>query len=134
MKPENKGLLKYIVCVCIASLITYVAYLPWRDQHVLAALSNGFFISGILFLSFAGMLYISGEGGFIGIGFVLQSVVQWFVPMGRKNHESYAKFRERKLAKASSKPVELSVLLTGVVFLLVGVILTAVWSAKVHVA
>ncbi|MBR2971547.1 MAG: DUF3899 domain-containing protein [Clostridia bacterium] len=133
MRPENKGLLKYVACFGIASLIVFLCYLPWRNEHILAGLSNGFFVSGVLFLSIAGMLYISSEGGFIGISFVLHSVVQWFVPLARKNHESYAKFRERKLGQ-NSKPVDFAILITGIIFMLVGIILTIVWNSKVPVA
>ena len=76
---------------------------------------------------FAAMWFISGEGGFLGIGYVLQNVVQAFVPMGRKNHQSYAQYRESKLEKLK-KPGDHCILFTGLLFLAVGIILTVIWS------
>ena len=61
-------------------------------------LADAFFVSGILMTLFAGMLYISGEGALLGIGFILRNVVLTFIPMGRMKHEKYADYRARKLS------------------------------------
>jgi hypothetical protein len=80
---------------------------------------------------FAGMLFISREGALIGISFVLRNVVLAFIPMGRAKHELYADYRARKLASAKKTEIS-SVLVTGLFFLVIGIILTAVWSVKYY--
>ena len=76
---------------------------------------------------FAGMLFVSGEGALIGIGFVLRNVVLTFIPMGRAKQERYADYRARKLAEAKEKDNS-SIWVTGLIFLAIGVILTVIWS------
>ena len=80
---------------------------------------------------FAGMMFISGEGALLGISFVMRNVVQAFLPMGRRHHEVYAKYRERKLGEIK-KPTDHCILIAGLTFLAVGVILTAIWYAAFY--
>ena len=111
MKKENKALLgKYIICFAVASLITVAVF--WSKGFFahsvgvnLQILADGFFVSGILVTLFAGMMFISGEGALIGIGFVLKSVVLTFIPMGRAKHERYADYRARKLEERKKSTV-----------------------------
>jgi hypothetical protein len=132
VKQENKLLLKkYIICFGVASLITFVVF--WikgffgSDPAVnFQILSDGFFVSGILLTLFAGMMFISGEGGLIGISFVLRNVIQAFTPMGRKNHEFYAQYRERKLSELK-KSTDHCVLITGLLFIIISIIFTVIW-------
>ena len=92
MKNENKALLiKYIVCFAIASLIAVLVF--WSKgffAHSLgvniSVLADGFFVSGILMTLFAGLMFVSGEGALIGIGFIVKSVILTFVPLGRNKH------------------------------------------------
>ncbi len=132
MKQENKSrLIKYIVCICVASLITLVVF--WIQgffTHSVArnlqVLGDGFTVSGALFLMFAGMMFISGEGALIGIGWVLRNAFLTFVPMGRKRHELYRDYRERKL-KNAKKSSDHCLLAVGLVFFLIGVAITLIW-------
>ena len=94
-------------------------------------LSDGFFVSGILFVLFSGMMYISGEGALIGIGFVLRNVAQAFIPMGRRHHEFYAQYRERMLGKLK-KSSDRCIFVTGLVFLLTGIVFTVIWYVKYY--
>lgn len=137
MKQENKTLLiKYIVCFCVASLIALVVFwIKGFFAHSLAVniqiLSDGLTVSGLLLTSYAAMLFLSSEGAFIGIGFVLRNIVQAFLPMGRKNHEFYAQYRERKLGEIR-KPGDHCVLVIGLMFLAAGIILTAIWYTRFY--
>ena len=122
---------KYGVCFAIASLITLgvFAIKGFFTDSVsvnIQILSDGFFISGILFLFVAGMMFVSGEGGLIGIGFIMRSVAQIFIPGGRKKHEVYAKYRERKMSEIK-KSGDSCILVTGVIFFLISVIFTIIW-------
>lgn len=137
MDSEKGAILrKYIICFGVASLIT-VAVFGIRGFFTedlgsnLQILSDGFSTSGILLLLFSGLIFISGEGGLLGIGFILQYVVKVFVPMGRRNHETYAQYRERKLGKERSRG-DASLPIVGLLFLLTGVILTAVWYVNFY--
>lgn len=94
-------------------------------------LSDGFFVSGALLTLFAGMAFVSGEGALLGIGFVMRNVVQAFVPMGRKMHESYAQYRERKMSELK-KPGDNCILVTGLIFLAIGIILTVIWYTSFY--
>lgn len=91
-------------------------------------LSDAFFVSGILMTLFAGMMFISGEGALIGIGFVLRNAVLTFIPMGRARHERYADYRARKLG-AAKKHSNRYILIPGLIFLTIGIALSLIWSA-----
>lgn len=128
---QKQFIFKYLTCFCIAILITVLVIgingFFTDDIGVnIQILSDGFFVSGILFMMFAGMLFISNEGAFVGIGFVLRNIVQAFVPMGRKNHEFYAQYRERVLSKKKAN-IDRCVWITGIIFLSIGVIFTVIW-------
>lgn len=132
MKQENKEkLIKYAVCFGIEVVIAFLVI--WSKGFFtdsasvnLQILADAFFVAGILMTLFAGMLFISGEGALIGIGFVLRNVVLAFIPMGRARHELYADYRARKLSEARERDNS-SILVTGLFFLIIGVILTAIW-------
>lgn len=133
---KKKLIIKYAVCFGIASLITFAVFAIkgfFTDSASvnIQILADGFSVSGILVTLFAGMLFVSGEGAFIGIGFVLRNVVQAFVPMGRKKHEFYAKYRERKLAEIK-KQSDNCVLVIGLIFLFIGILFTVIWDLKYY--
>lgn len=137
MKQENKALLvKYIICFAIASLITVAVF--WSKGFFahsvgvnIQILADGFFVSGILMTLFAGMMFISGEGALIGIGFILRSVVLTFIPMGRQKHEKYADYRERKL-KEMKKTKDHSILVIGLLFLIIGIVFNVIWYVNFY--
>ena len=136
MKQETKALIiKYSACFGIASLITLAVF--WikgfftDDLGVnIQILSDGFFVSGVLFFMVAGLLYVSGEGGLIGIGFVLRNVILFFIPMGRTKHELYKNYRERKLKEREEKKnvgLERAIMHVGLAFLAISVIFSLIW-------
>ena len=129
-------MLKYAACFGVATIITVAVF--WSKGFFtdsiavnIQILSDGFSVSGLLLTMFAGLLYVSGEGAFIGIGFVLRNVVQAFVPMGRRHHEVYAKYRERKMDKLK-KFSDHCILFTGLIFLITGIIFTLIWYFKFY--
>ena len=135
-QEKRKLLIKYLVCFAIASLITLAVF--WIKGFFtdslsvnLQILADGFVVSGLLLLAFAGMMYISGEGGLIGIGFVLRNVVLAFIPLGRLKHEVYAKYRERKMAELKQNR-DASAFVVGLLFLFVGVLFTVIWYVKFY--
>ena len=137
MRDEKKALLiKYIVCFVIASLITVGVFAIngfFTDSVAvnLRIISDGFTVAGTLFLLFAGMLFISGEGALIGIGFVLRYVVLTFIPGGRKRQETYKDYRARKMTEVK-KSGDHAILLTGLFFFLVGVVFLIILYANFY--
>lgn len=137
MKRETKEkLIKYSICFGVEILIAFLVI--WSKgfftQSVsvnIQILSDAFFVSGILMTLFAGMLYISGEGALIGIGFVIRNAVLTFIPMGRAKQERYADYRERKL-KQAKKQKDRCILVTGLFFLLIGTVFTVIWYFKFY--
>ena len=137
MKQETKITLRnYGICVGVELLIGFLVI--WSKgffAHSLAVnvqiLSDAFFVAGILMSLFAGLLYVSGEGALIGIGFILRNVVLAFVPMGRARHEKYADYRARKLG-AAKKHDDRCILVTGLIFLFIGIALSLIWSAAFY--
>lgn len=136
MKSEKKELLiKYAVCLGVASAITLAVFcikgfFTDRIETNIGILSDGFTVSGMLLTLFAGLLFVNSEGAFIGIGFVLRNIVQAFVPMGRRHHEFYAQYRERKLGKLKKRE-DHCVLVVGLGFLAIGIIFT-MWYMKYY--
>ncbi len=123
--------IKYAVCFGVAVGIMFIVFTIrgffGNDAKAnMLVLSDATFTAGALMTMFAGMLFISGEGGFLGIGYVLNRVVRSFIPMGRKNTETYAQYRERKTGKIK-KPGDKCLLFTGLFFLLLAVIFTIIW-------
>ncbi len=133
MKEETKVTLRnYGICVGIEVLIAFLViwskgFFTQSLSSNIIILSDAFFVSGILMSLFAGLMYVSSEGAFIGIGFVLRNVVLTFIPMGRAKHERYVDYRERKLSQAKKHPIRY-VLVTGLIFLFIGIVLTVIWS------
>lgn len=140
MQQEKKSLLiKYGICFGVASLITVLVFWirGFFTDNVgvnIQILSDGFFVSSVLLLAFAGMMFISGEGALIGIGFVLRSVAQIFIPMGRKNHEFYGQYRERVLAekKARKQESDHCALVVGLIFLAISIVFTVIWYVNFY--
>lgn len=136
MKQETKALLiKYSACLAVASIITVLVFSSkgfFTDNLGvnIQILSDGFFVPGVIFFMVAGLLYVSGEGGLIGIGFVLRNVILFFVPMGRTKHELYKDYRERKLKEKEEKKdvgIERAIMHVGLAFLAISMIFTLIW-------
>ena len=136
MKQNNKATLtKYAICFGIEILIAFLVI--WSKGFFtdsvavnIQILSDAFFVSGVLMTLFAGLMYVSGEGALIGIGFVLRNVVLAFIPMGRARHERYIDYRDRKLSEAKKPPS--SILVTGLFFLIIGTVFTVIWYVKFY--
>ena len=135
MEKETK-VRNYAICVGIEALIAFLVI--WSKgfftQSVavnIQILADAFFVPGILMTLFAGMMYVSGEGALIGISFILRNVVLTFIPMGRAKHELYADYRARKLRDAK-KHDNRHILVTGLIFLFIGIVLTVIWYAAFY--
>ena len=129
---------KYAICFGIEALIAFLViwskgFFTDRAAVNLQILSDAFFVPGILMSLLAGMLYVSGEGALIGIGFVPRNAVLTFIPMGRAKQELYADYRARKLKEAKPHSAR-CILISGLVFLIIGIALSVIWSVKFYQA
>lgn len=137
MKQETKIKLRnYGICFGVEVLIAFLViwskgFFTQSAAVNIQILSDAFFVAGILMTLFAAMMYISGEGALIGISFVLRNVVLTFMPMGRAKQELYADYRARKL-KEAKKHNNSYMLVTGLVFLVIGIAFTVIWSAAFY--
>ena len=135
MKQENKALLiKYLICFAVASVIAVAVFAMqgfFTDDVVvnMLVLSDGFCVSGGLMALYAGLLFVSRQGALLGVTFALRYTLLTFIPGGREKQELYKDYRERKLAEMK-KSSEIPVLLTGLLFLDVGIIFTVIWYLK----
>ena len=128
--------MKYAVCCGIELFIGFLViwskgFFAHSTAVNIQILSDAFFVAGILMTLFAGMLYVSSEGALIGIGFVIRNAVLAFIPMGRAKHEKYADYRTRKLSEAK-KQNDSCILVTGLIFLSIGIIFTVIWYVKFY--
>ena len=137
MKQETRRTLRnYAICVAVELVIAFLViwskgFFTDRASVNVQILADAFFVSGILMTLFAGLMFVSGEGALLGIGFVLRNVVLAFTPMGRERHEKYADYRARKLGSAKKRNKS-CILVTGLSFLFIGIILTVIWSAAFY--
>ena len=137
MEQEKKETLtKYAVCFGVEVFIAFLVI--WSNGFFTGSaavnvqiLADAFFVAGIAMTMWAGMLYISGEGELIGIGFALKNAVLTFIPMGRAKQERYSDYRERKLANKKGKNNR-HMFLTGLTFLFIGIILNVLWYVKFY--
>jgi len=133
VKQETKVKLRnYAICVGIEIVIAFLViwsrgFFTDRAAVNLQIFADAFFVAGILMTLFAGMMYVSSEGALIGISFALRNAVLTFIPMGRAKQERYADYRARKLKDAKKHSFS-HILVTGLIFLFIGIVLTVIWS------
>ena len=137
MEQEKKVTFRnYAICFGVEVLIAFLViwsrgFFTQSAAVNLQILADAFFVAGILMTLFAGMLYVSGEGALIGIGFVLRNAVLTFIPMGRARQERYADYRARKI-KEAKKHNDRCILVTGLIFLFIGIVFTVIWYAAFY--
>lgn len=130
MEKETKTtLIKYLVCLCVGIAMVFVVLLiqglftqqGLTAQDVMKILHNAFFASGALLMLFSGLLFVAGEGAFLGIGYAMGRAVKALLPFLGRADETYAEYRERKTGKRQSGN-KLCILLVGVFFFLLSLI------------
>ena len=135
-QETNVKLRNYAICVGVELLLVFLVI--WIKDFFtdsaavnLQILADAFFVAGIMMTLFSGLMLISSEGAFVGVSYVLRFAVLAFVPMGRTKWERYADYRERKLGKIKNRNRS-CVLITGLVFLFIGIALTGIWYVKYY--
>ncbi len=129
-KKSKKGLIiAYSVCFGIelvfAAIIAYskgVFSGELSSSGLFGALSDAFFVPGVLFAGFGVLLKVAEGGFFDGISFGLKRAVLSFIPGARiKKEENYAQYKERK-EKNRRHAKMASVLISGIVFIVIAAV------------
>ena len=124
-------LIRYAICIGVAAALVF-GVLVLRDywgQTQIAQkyryLSDAFSISGIMFMAFGALFFLSDEGSFDGIGWAMKSAIRVIIPfVGTKDAETYHSYKERKHSKPKIKGYScmfitgLSLLIVGIVFMI----------------
>ena len=125
MNDDKKALLrKLLIDFGVGAILVVLVFSIkgfFIDTRVLA---DAFSSAGLLMILFSGLLYVSGEGAFLGIGYALGRAIKALIPFSHKEHETYAQYRERKTGK--KKTGDWCLVVAGLVYLLVGVIFTII--------
>ena len=90
-------------------------------------LQNAFCVPGLLMILFSGLMFVSDEGGFLGVSYVFGRALRVFFPAVTKEVETYSQYRERKLGKKKLGKIKLCVFLSGLFFFLISIILLIIW-------
>ena len=137
MKQETRRTLRnYAICVAVELVIAFLViwskgFFAHSGAVNLQIAADAFFVAGILMTLFAGLMYVSGEGALVGVQYVLRNAILIFFPMGRARIEPYRDYRERKMAALKDKQNS-SVLITGLIFLSIGLVLTFIWYKRFY--
>ena len=137
MKQETRRTLRnYAICVAVELVIAILViwskgFFAHSGAVNLQIAADAFFVAGILMTLFAGLMYVSGEGALVGVQYVLRNAILIFFPMGRARIEPYRDYRERKMAALKDKQNS-SVLITGLIFLSIGLVLTFIWYKRFY--
>jgi hypothetical protein len=133
-KETKSTLIKYLVCLCVAISMTFVVLLiqglfttkGLLAKDVMKIFHNAFFTSGAFLMLFSGLLYVAGEGAFLGVGYAMGRAVKALLPFLGRADETYAEYRERKTGKKKSGS-KLCILLVGAGFFLISMIFLIVY-------
>ncbi|MBQ8409065.1 MAG: DUF3899 domain-containing protein [Clostridia bacterium] len=132
-KKKNK-LISYVVASAMGAMAAF-GIMYWRGifdatdiDTVLAFISDGFFVVGLLYTGFGVMFYIVNEGILDIIGFGFKSLVYLFTPR-RLDREAggYYEYKIRKKEERAQKPVHFHILWIGVAFILIALLALAVY-------
>ena len=90
----RKNLLKYGICggVCLALAVFYCAVRDFgqmKPVEMYRTLCDAFTVPGVLCLCVGGLLWVSNEGAFHGLGYCLDVTRKALIPGGRQKMEKY---------------------------------------------
>lgn len=91
-------------------------------------LSDGFFVSAVIFVGFGVLLWVSATGFFDIFGYAMKSLLVLFSPLKRPGeHPHYYEYKVEKQAKREAKPITHTVLVAGLIVLALSLICLALY-------
>lgn len=129
---ENKKtakLLQLLTSLVIGAGLAF-AIMYWRGifeatelYDIFAAMSDGFFVTGIIYTGFGLMLLIVNEGVLDIIGFGFKSLIYLFTPRKLdKSSTDYYEYRMKKKEERKEKTVNTNIIWIGLGFILLSII------------
>ena len=130
----KQNLIKYTICIVVATALVFgvLAINEFFKQTELSQkfryLCDAFFISGLFFVLFGTLFYLSDEGAFDGIGWAMKSAIRVIFPfVGAKDAETYKSYRDRKHSKQKAKGFS-CVFFTGLAYIAVSVVFMILYT------
>lgn len=130
MKKNIKTLIKFIICFFCASGISLLIFFyeaKFSNQEnfysVSRRLCDGFFISGILFLTFGILLFCVNNGGFNFLSYVFYSIKHFLTNkknLSENSKKSYFDYCTQEKSKRKNSP--LAAVLCGIFFIILSLI------------
>lgn len=140
-KPERKNFFIALAVISLAAVVFALIYdfsvgaFSQEDTgKMIGHLSGGFFLPGLLFTCFGGLVFAKRQGTFDGLSYGLRYTFNVFTPIFWLNKEErsgkfqkFADYKERKREKEKSS-LNLSVpfFIVGITFLIIGIVLTVI--------
>ena len=131
-KPSRPWI-KYLVTAGAGALAIFLVLLSrgifsaeLTEADRIKHLSDSFFLVGLLIACFGGLMFVSGEGAFDGLGYAFRSL-SWFFTF-KKKHESYAEYKDRK--HGGPKKSFLFLVLVGLFYVGIGAIFNTIFLSK----
>ena len=132
MDQERKSrLIRYISwfavgCGIVLFVLALNGFFSSDTRENMQILADAFLTAGAFMILFSLMIYVSDEGGLLGIGYALGSVWRVFFPVSTKPRETYAEYRERKTGERKKR--DHSMMLTGLFFFAISIVFLVIWS------
>lgn len=131
MEQEKKAkLIRYLAWLAVgSSIVLFVLMLKgFFTENVrenIQILHDAFLAAGAFMILFSALIFVSDEGGLLGIGYALGSVWRVFFPVANKPRETYAEYRERKTGERKKR--DHSLFFTGLFFFAISLIFLVIW-------
>ena len=129
---KKNTLIKYIVSFVIGALLAFIImwtrgiFSEHRTVQIMAILSDGFFVSGVVLASI-GLIIFAGNGGVFDM---LSFSMILFVSLFRKNlQRKYKDFYEYREAKKGKKRSLAFLLISGLFYILVAGIFLIIYNS-----
>jgi hypothetical protein len=127
VNQDKKTLLKkYLICFCVGVAIVFFVFAIKSFDITVTVLCDAFTSAGLLMMLFFGLLFVSSEGMFISMGYIFKRTLSFFIPMYRKDQETYSQYYERKREKLKGRG-DSSIFFTGLFFFVIGLVFLAIW-------
>ena len=124
-----KVLVQLIVGLLIAFLIAYYqgVFAFTKASDIVMAIGDGFTVAAVLYLGMGALMWISTTGFFDIFSYAFKRAARVFIPGLFQDTE--ARFYEYKVEKMEKRTgfTQHSGLIIGAIFLVISIILTAVW-------
>ena len=128
----KRTLIEYLIAGTVAAGI--VMLVLWGQNYFALtessarckALCDAFTVSGLMLILLSALVWVSGKGVFLGIGYAVSWLVHTLIPFGARRHETYADYRERKTGGGGPKGYSF-VFFTGLAFFAVAIVMLIVY-------